>query len=288
MPSEPTVFVNGSFVPASAARISVFDRGFLLADAVYEVIAVLEGRLVDCAGHLARLDRSLSALSIPRPMTDTEFSAVQRELVERSGIEEGIVYCQVSRGPAERDLVFPASPTPTVVMFTQARSILANPKAETGLRVITVDDLRWRRRDIKTVSLLASAMAKQQAVIAGVDDAWLVEDGLVTEGCSSNAFIVDTGGTLLTHHLDRDILHGITRRAVLSMAETEGLRFEERAFSVDEAYQATEAFSTSAASFVLPVVEIDGHRVGTGRAGSLTARLRRRYIDFARAAMSDH
>jgi len=281
MDSKNVVYLNGDYVLAPAARISVFDRGFLNADAVYEVIGVLRGRLVDSDAHLARLDRSMRELSIPRPMGDAEFRTAALELLTRNRLDEGIVYCQVSRGPAARDLAYPTEASPTVVMFTQPKSIIANPKATTGIRVISLPDLRWRRRDIKTVSPLAASMARQQALEAGVDDAWLVENGLVTEGCSSNAFIVTTDGVLITRPLDHDVLHGITRRAILSMSQRNGLTIEERAFSLQEAYCASEAFSTSASSFVLPVIEIDGRPIGSGRAGMTTNRLRELYIEFA-------
>lgn len=281
-----TVYVNGCFVPESEAVISVFDRGFLMADAVYEVTAVLDGRLCDFSGHLARLQRSLGQLTITNPMNEAEWLALHRELVARNGLVEGLVYLQVTRGSAgDRDFLFPPAGTPPgVVLFTQDKPHLAaNPIAEKGLRVITLEDLRWGRRDIKTVQLLSSALAKMQAKAAGADEAWLVENGLVTEGTSSNAHIV-SGNRLVTRQLSNEILHGITRAAVLKLAAEAQLTVDERPFTIAEAQSADEAFVTSASSFVMPVVEVDGIAVGTGKVGPITLKLREIYIQAIRDA----
>jgi D-alanine transaminase len=272
------VYVNGSYVPEEEAKISVFDRGFLFADGVYEVTSVLEGKLIDFPGHLARLRRSLAELEIPSPATDAEIEAMHRELMARNGLAQGMIYMQVTRGAAERDFAYPPEPVPSLVAFTQEKDIVGSPAARTGLRVITVPDIRWARRDIKTVQLLAPSMCKMMAKAAGADDAWMVEDGFVTEGTSNNAYIVRRDGTIVTRDLSQAILHGITRAAVLAFAREAQMRVEERPFTVEEARDAAEAFVTSASSFVTPVVEIDGRPVGDGCPGPVAARLREIYV----------
>ena len=279
------VYVNGRFVPESEASVSIFDRGFLFADGVYEVAAVLDRGLVDNAAHLARLERSLGTLGMVSPVTPEEIVRVQKALIARNGLDEGIVYLQITRGPAERDFAWPADPKPTLVMFTQKKPITGNPLVTRGLAVVTVPDLRWARRDVKTVGLLAASMAKQTALDAGADDAWMVEDGFVTEGSSNNACIVTGDGVVVTRHLGNEILHGITRDAVLRLSREHGIAVEERAFTVEEAKRAAEAFVTSASVFVLPVVRIDGETIGDGRPGAVTARLREIYLEAARASV---
>ena len=276
------VYVNGEYLPEEEARISVFDRGFLFADAVYEVTSVLEGKLVDFAGHLARLRRSLGALEMPAPATDAEIEAIHRALVARNRLEEGMVYLQVTRGAADRDFAYPPDPRPSLVMFTQGRDLADTIGARDGIRVIAVPDIRWARRDIKTVQLLAPSMCKMMAKAAGCDDAWMIEDGLVTEGTSNNAWIVTEEGAVVTRHLSNAILPGITRAAVLACAREAGMRVEERAFALAEAQGAAEAFMTAASAFVTPVVEIDGVRIGDGAPGPVTRRLRALYLEEAR------
>ncbi len=278
-----TVYVNGEYLPEEQASVSVFDRGFLFADAVYEVSSVLGGRMVDNAAHLARLERSLGELGIPSPASPEEIERIQRTLIERNGLEEGLVYLQVSRGVADRDFAYPKNTTPTLVMFTQRHVILDRPAAKTGIGVRSMPDMRWKRRDIKTVGLLAASMAKQAALEAGANDAWLVEDGYVTEGSSNNAHIVTRDGVLVTRHLGTEILHGITRAAVLRLSAEQGVPIQERAFTLAEAYAAGEAFVTSATAFVLPVVNIDGRTIGDGTPGPITRRLRELYVDMALA-----
>jgi len=277
------VYVNGHYVPEEQASVSIFDRGFLFADAVYEVSAVLRGRLVDNAAHLARLQRSLDELEMTAPASAEEIADIQRTLIERNALEEGAVYLQVTRGTADRDFAFPKKATPSLVMFTQARSLIEHPALRDGIPIITLPDLRWRRRDIKTVSLLPASMAKQAALNAGAADAWLVEDGYVTEASASNAYIVTHEGHIVTRHLGNAILHGITRAAILALSRTDGTAIEERPFSVEEACHAAEAFITSASTFLLPVVSIDGHPVGDGRPGPIAKRLRTLYIEAALA-----
>ncbi len=278
------VYVNGEYLPESEAKISVFDRGFLFADGVYEVSSVIGGRLVDNEAHLARLERSLGELRIQAPWSGAEITAIQEQIIARNRLTEGTVYLQVTRGGADRDFPYPEGARPSLVMFSQAKNILTDPLAESGISVITVPDIRWQRRDIKTVGLLPAAMAKQAAIDAGAKDAWMVEDGYVTEGSSNNAYIVTGEGKIVTRALSNAILHGITRRAVLKLAAQTGLEVEERRFTPEEAYQAVEAFITSASTFVLPVVEIDGRKIGGGTPGPLARKLRGLYIEMARQA----
>ena len=278
-----TVYVNGDYVPEADAKISVFDRGFLFADGVYEVTSVIDGKLIDFDGHSKRLQRSLDELGMQRPVDDDELLTIHREMVRRNGVEEGMVYLQITRGAADRDFAYPADAEPSLVLFTQEKPLIESAMAERGMRVITVPERRWRRRDIKTVQLLYPSMAKMMAKDAGADDAWLVEDGHVTEGTSNNAYIVKNG-VITTRHLGEDILAGITREAVLRFAKEAQMQVEERAFSQGEAYDADEAFVTSATTFVMPVVEIDGHRIGEGKPGPIAKRLREIYIEESRKA----
>ncbi len=279
-----TVYLNGEYLPETEAKVSIFDRGFLFADGVYEVTSVLGGKLIDFAGHAKRLQRSLDELEMKNPTTEEELLEVHRQLVSRNGIEDGLIYLQVTRGAADRDFAYPKDAEPTIVLFTQSKPGLADsPVAKTGIKVIGIEDQRWGRCDIKTVQLLYPSMGKMMAKAAGADDAWMVEDGVVTEGTSNNAYIVKDG-TIITRHLGNEILHGITRAAVLRFAREAQLKVEERPFTLDEAKAADEAFITSASSFVMPVVEIDGASVGTGAPGPIAARLREIYLDEMRKA----
>ena len=280
------VYLNGEYMDEAEAKVSIFDRGFLMADGVYEVTSVLGGKLIDFDGHAVRLKRSLDELQMEHPVSDDELLAIHRELVARNEVVDGGVYLQITRGaPGDRDFVFPdpAETKPTVVLFTQSKPGLAeSPQAQVGIKVISIDDLRWGRRDIKTVQLLYPSMGKMMAKAAGCDDAWLVEDGMVTEGTSNNAYIVK-GGKIITRNLSNDILHGITRAAVLRFAREAQMEVEERAFSVEEAQGADEAFITSASMFVMPVVELDGAAIGTG-VGPVATRLREIYLEESRKA----
>ncbi|WP_417600601.1 D-amino-acid transaminase [Pararhodobacter oceanensis] len=281
-----TVYVNGEYLPEDQAKVSIFDRAFLMADGVYEVTSVLGGRLIDFDGHVARLQRSLDALEIRNPLTREAWLEIHRHLVTENAIEDGLVYLQVTRGaPGDRDFAFPPEDTPpTVVLFTQNKPGLAdNPAAKAGIKVISVEDQRWARRDIKTVQLLYPSMAKMMAKKAGCDDAWLVEDGAVTEGTSNNAYIIK-GGKIITRQLSSNILHGITRAAVLRFAREAQMEVEERAFTIAEAQAADEAFVTSASAFVMPVIEVDGVALGQGTPGPVVARLREIYLEEMRKA----
>ncbi|HMN72049.1 MAG TPA: D-amino-acid transaminase [Rhodoblastus sp.] len=278
------VFVDGAYVAREQARVSVFDRGFLFADGIYEVCAVLDGKLVDNAAHLARLDRSLGEIELPCPLSRDEIVAMQRELVARNDLREGLIYMQITRGAADRDFAFPEKARPTFVAFAQARRIIGAPAAETGVAAISVPDLRWARRDIKSVALLAQVLAKQAARKAGAAEAFMVEDGYVTEGASSSAFIVTHRREIVTRPLSNALLPGCTRQAVLALARERGMKLVERPFTIKEAYGAAECFFTSATAFVMPVVTLDGRAIGQGVPGAATKRLRELYIEAARAS----
>ena len=282
-----TVYVNGEYLPEHEAKVSIFDRAFLMADGVYEVTSVLDGKLIDFEGHARRLERSLNELDMRNPVTMDALLEIHRELVRLNGIEEGLIYLQITRGaPGDRDFVFPDPDTtePTIVLFTQSKPGLANsPAAQAGMKIISIEDQRWGRRDIKTVQLLYPSMGKMMAKKAGADDAWMVEDGFVTEGTSNNAYIIK-GNRIITRALSNDILHGITRAAVLRFAREAQMEVEERNFTIDEAQQADEAFITSASAFVMPVVEIDGKPLGDGTPGRRALRLREIYLDESRKA----
>ncbi len=277
-----TVYVNGEYLPETEAKVSIFDRGFLMADAVYEVTSVLGNKLIDFDGHIVRLQRSLDELEINNPHTREEWLNIHRELVRTNDLVDGGIYLQISRGaPNDRDFVWPDPETtiPTVVLFTQSKPGLANnPSAQTGIKVISIEDIRWGRRDIKTVQLLYPSMGKMMAQKAGADDAWMVQDGYVTEGTSNNAYIVKDG-LIITRALSNNILHGITRAAVLRFADEAQMKIEERNFTIEEAQQADEAFITSASAFVTPVVELDGQKISSGAPGSVVPRLREIYLE---------
>ncbi|MDA7966164.1 D-amino-acid transaminase, partial [Ruegeria sp.] len=276
-----TVYVNGEYLPETEATVSIFDRGFLMADAVYEVTSVLGGKLIDFDGHAVRLKRSLDELDMAAPCSKDELLQIHRKLVELNGIDDGLVYLQVTRGSdGDRDFVFPSDDVrPTLVLFTQSKPGLADsPAAKKGISVISIEDVRWGRRDIKTTQLLYPSLGKMMAKKAGADDAWMIEDGYVTEGTSNNAYFVKNG-KIVTRPLSNDILHGITRKAVLRMAAEAQMEIDERLFTIDEAKEADEAFVTSASAFVMPVVAIDGVQLGDGTPGPIAARLREIYLE---------
>lgn len=267
-------YVNGRYVPHRDAAVHIEDRGYQFADGIYEVVTIVGGRFVDEAPHLDRLERSLRELAIPMPMSRRSLQLVSHELARRNGTTDGLIYMQVTRGVAARDHKFPKSVVPALVMTTKQIDFAAQSKFTDGVMAITVPDQRWERRDIKTIALLPNCLAKQKAHEAGAYEAWQVDsDGLVTEGTSSNAWIVTAAGHLVTRQLGTEILHGVTRRTVLALAREQGLRFEERPFTVDEAKAAREAFVTSATSFVTPVVQIDDRVIGNGKPGSLSCQL---------------
>ncbi len=276
------VYVNGAYVPEEEAKVSIFDRAFLFGDGVYEVTAVLGGKFVDFPPHLKRLRRSLGELEMASPLDDAGIEDMHRELMTRNSITDGLIYMQVTRGSAERDFPFPKDIKPTLIAFTQEKDVANSPYAETGVPVVTIPDIRWQRRDIKSTALLAQCIGKEAAKKQGAYEAWMVEDGFVTEGTSSSSFIVTGDNVIITRPLSNAILPGVTRRSILRLAETTDVTVEERNFTVDEAKQASEAFLTSASSFVLPIVEIDGVEIGDGKPGLVATQLRKIYIEEAR------
>jgi len=277
------VYVNGAYLPEEDAKISIFDRGFIFGDGIYEVSAVIGGKLVDCEAHLARLERSCGEIRLSLPWAKAELVAIHEELIKRNSLDEGGVYLQVSRGASDRDFAFPKDVPPTLVMFTQARNFVNAPTVKTGIKVVSTPDLRWARRDIKSVNLLAPVLAKQFAAENGAQEAWMIEDGKVTEGGSSSCFILTQDDVIVTRQNGSAILPGCTRKAVIALAEERQLRVEERPFTIEEALAAKEAFITSATVFVQAVVTIDGKTVANGKPGPMTNRLREIYVDFAKA-----
>jgi D-alanine transaminase len=279
-------YVNGRFVPQGQAVVHIEDRGYQLADAVYEVWALFDGKLADAEGHFARLERSLGELRIPMPMSRAALTLVLKEAVRRNRVREGLLYLQVSRGVARRDHAFPTEPVrPAVVMTVSTVDRAASEaRAAKGVTVVTTPENRWGRCDIKTVGLLPNALAKQKAREAGAVEAWFVDDlGFVTEGASSNAWIVDADGRLRTRDTNANILRGITRSTLLNVIKREGMEVDERPFTPAEAVAAREAFITGAGTLVLPVVAVDGKKVGEGTPGPVATKLRRLYIEQAKA-----
>jgi D-alanine transaminase len=274
------VYVNGEYLAEKDAKISVFDRGFLFADGVYEVTPIVNGKLVDYGPHMERLARSLSELKMAWPCTVEELTKVHEELIARNNLKEGIIYMQITRGIADRMFNFPKEITSSLVAFPQVMSLTDNPNAKVGVKVVTTADIRWKRRDIKSVMLLAPVLGKQEAYEKGAAEAWMVEDGFITEGTSSNAYIVK-GNKVITRPLSNLILAGCTRRALFRLAAEHGVEVEERLFTPEEAYAADEAFLTSASQFVMPIVEIDGHRVGGGQVGPVVRKLRELFLEEA-------
>lgn len=278
-----TVWLNGEFLPETEARVPIFDRGLLFAQGVYEVTPVIDGHFCNWPHHAARLARSME---LARISDDTDWPAILNELIRRNDLTEGRIYLQVTGGaPADRDFLSPAIPVPaTRFAFSQAASVIDQPKVREGLRVILYPEGRWALRSAKTTQLLYAVLAKELARDAGADDAWLVDNGMVTEGTSANAHIIDERGVLVSHPVDHGVLPGISRLCALPLAREMGLAVEERAFSVDELFAAQEAFISSATTVVMPVVEVDGRKIGGGQPGALTLELRRRYIERLRSA----
>jgi D-alanine transaminase len=276
-------YVNGRFVQHTDAVVHVEDRGYQFADGVYEVVTIIGGKLVDEQGHLDRLTRSLNELRIASPVTPRVLKILMRRLIEMNRVTQGTIYLQITRGVAPRDFKFPKHSESSLVMTTKrAGAFATKAQLENGVKVITIPDIRWLRRDIKSVSLLPQVLGKQQAIEAGAFEAWQVDDdGNVTEGCSSNAWIVTSDGTLVTRYANNLILNGVTRLSILKLAQEAGIPFEERPFSVEEAYGAREAFVSSASTFVMPVTQIDDRSVGNGKPGSLSEKLRQSYLEYA-------
>jgi D-alanine transaminase len=277
-------YVNGQYVRHTDARIHIEDRGHQFADAVYEVWGVQNSELMDFDGHLQRLERSLSELQIRKPMSQAALAVVLHRMVALNKLNNGLIYLQISRGQARRDHAFPSVKVRPGISITAKSTNVekAELRAGKGISVITQPDIRWGRRDIKSVSLLPNVLAKQAASKAGAGECWLVDpDGMITEGASSNAWIMTADGALVTRPATNDILNGITRRTLFSLAESLGIPFEERAFSKDEAMAAREAFVTSASAYLTPVVEIDGKPVANGHPGTFSLQLREAYVATA-------
>ena len=278
--------MNGKFFSKKEARISVFDRGFLFSDSVYEVSAVIGGSLVDWQEHFARLIRSLDHLNIVNNFQEEDFYQIQKKLIKENELEEGLCYIQVTRGIAERDFNFAKnSLLPTVVIFTQEKLILSNPASKVGIKIMTVPDDRWRRRDIKTTQLLAQSLAKTHAVKKGVDDSLLVQDDFINEGSSSNVFIFKDE-RIITPSLSNDILGGITRSSVIKFCQINNIEIKEQKINIDDLMNAQEVFLTSATSFVLPVIEVNGRRVGNGLVGDTVKKIQQIYIEQIKAKLS--
>lgn len=280
-------YVNGRFLPQREAMVHIEDRGYQFADAVYEVWSLFDGKLADAEGHFERLERSLSELGIGLPMSRRALRLVLKEAVRRNRIRDGFVYLQVSRGVAPRDHAFPKPPVQPAVVITVSRidRQATEARAAKGVAVITTPENRWGRCDIKSVSLLPNVLAKQKAKESGAVEAWFVDElGFVTEGASSNAWIIDQDGRVRTRDANANILRGITRRTLMDLLAEEGLELEERPFTPDDARKAREAFITGATTLVLPVVAVDGQAIGDGRPGPVAAKLRRIYIERAKAA----
>jgi len=276
------VHLNGAYLPEQDAKVSIFDRGYVFADGVYEVTAVIDGKLVDYAPHMERLDRSLRELEIAWPCSKDELREVHEELAKRNNVVEGVIYMQVTRGVAERDFAFPKDIPSALMAFTQHKKLLDSPYAASGVKVISIPDIRWKRRDIKSIALLPQCMGKQRAAEAGAFEAWMVEEGHVTEGTSSSAYIVKDG-KVITRPLSNAILAGVTRRSLLRLAAEARIEIEERLFTLEEAHAADEAFLTSASTFVMPIVEIDGKSIGSGKPGPIATALRKIYLEAARS-----
>ena len=280
--NDRIVWLNGSFVPAADARLSIFDRGFLFADGIYEVTAVLDGKLVDSGPHMERLLRSARELGLRVPVSTDEIEAIEHELIARNNLQEGLIYLQLTRGAEERNFLYSENLEPTLLLLTQSKNLVDVPSVQNGISVLSVPDIRWGRRDIKSVALLPQVLAKHAAKAEGCDEAWMIDNGFVSEGASSTAYIVTRDNRIITPQNSRRTLPGCTRLSVLQLARETGLDIEERSFTIEEAYDAAEAFITSASSFIMPVTRVDGKDIGTGKAGPLALRLREIYLDHAR------
>lgn len=282
-------FVNGSYVPHGEASVHIEDRGFQFADGVYEVVACINGKMTDERGHLDRLERSLAELSIPMPVERRSLQFIMRELLRKNRLKNANVYIQVTRGVARRDFPFPEDTPASLILTARAFQFDGNPKVKNGAAAVTVPDIRWKRRDIKTTGLLAQVLAKQEAVEAGAYEAWMVDDeGYITEGSSSNAWIVTKDGKLITRHSTCDILRGVTRTALEKICAELQMKIEERPFTVQESYDAEEAFNSSAVALIVPIINIDGHVIGTGKPGPVARKLYEEYRAYADGLRGDH
>ncbi|WP_176083537.1 D-amino-acid transaminase [Martelella sp. HB161492] len=276
------VYLNGAFLPENEAHISIFDRGFLFGDGIYEVTAVLDGKLIDSDLHMARLERSVREIDGRLPISTDAIVAIEKQLIAENGLNEGVVYLQFTRGAEDRNFLYSDDLKPTLLLFTQAKNIEHAASAEKGIRVKTVPDQRWARRDIKTICLLPQVIAKREAKAAGCGEAWMLDGDFVTEGASSTAYLITSDGKIITRGNSQITLPGCTRLAILDLAREADLAIEERPFTLKEALEAEEICLTSASNFIAPIVEIDGRPVGTGKPGPVYQRLRELYIENAR------
>lgn len=274
------VFLNGEYLEEDKAKVSIFDRGYLFGDGIYEVVPVVNHKVLDKEPFLERLTRSLGELELKWPYSQEYILDMIDELIKRNDLKEGGVYMQVTRGVAPRDFAYPADIPTTCTAFTFKKDVIDNPKAKIGVKVVTVPDIRWKRRDIKSIALLAQCVAKEEAARKGAYEGWMVEDGYVTEGTSSSAYIVKDG-VVITRPLSNSILPGIRRKLLLELSEKHNIKVEQRLFSVEEALNADEAFLSSATTFVLPIVEIDGKKIGDGKPGEFAIKMRKMYMDSA-------
>ena len=281
------VYVNGKYFDKNDAVVSVFDRGFLFADSVYEVTAVINGFLVDWNAHFSRLKNSLKEINLNFNIQEKQIFSIQKNLIEKNKIKEGLVYIQVTRGVGERDFNFSETQfKPTIVIFTQEKKILNTDRAKEGIKIVTLEEKRWKRRDIKTTQLLASSMGKSEASKIGKDDCWFIENGFITEGSSSNAFIINDKNEVITRELSHNLLGGITRSSLLHFCKKNNMKFRESKFTELEAKNANEAFITSATNFVVPVIEIDGDKVGKGVVGSHVKKFQKLYLNEIQKRLS--
>ena len=271
-----TVFVNGEFLPSKEAKVSAFDRGFIFGDGIYEVVPVINSRLVDREGFWHRFERSLDQIELKLPYDKEKFEEILYEIISRNALKEGGIYMQITRGAAPRDFYFIENLTPSIFIFCYEASVIDNPLAKSGIEIVSVPDIRWKRRDIKSVSLLAQCYAKNEAHKKGAYEGFMVEDGYVTEGCSSSAFIIKYK-TLITKPLSNEILPGIRRKKLLNLAREVGLKVEQRKFSMQEVYDADEAFISAATLILLPVIKADGKLINGGRIGEFAPKLRELY-----------
>ena len=274
--SMQKVFLNGEFIDKDSAKISIFDRGFIFGDGIYEVVPVINSIIVEKDGFWDRFQRSLNEISLNLPYTNDEFESILNNLIEINSLKEGGLYIQITRGVAPRDFSFVKGVKPTIMAFAFSDSVLEHPAAKSGITIISTPDIRWKRRDIKSISLLGQCYAKNQATIAGVDECFMVEDGYVTEAGSSSAFIIKDGA-LITKPLSNEILPGIRRNRLLNLAKQIGLQIQERKFSMDEVYNADECFISAATIILLPVIKADGKAINGGKIGEYTIKLRELY-----------
>ena len=274
--SMQKVFLNGEFIDKDSAKISIFDRGFIFGDGIYEVVPVISSIIVEKDGFWDRFQRSLNEISLNLPYTHDEFESILNNLIEINSLKEGGLYIQITRGVAPRDFSFVKGVKPTIMAFAFSDSVLEHPAAKSGITIISTPDIRWKRRDIKSISLLGQCYAKNQATIAGADECFMVEDGYVTEAGSSSAFIIKDR-TLITKPLSNEILPGIRRNRLLNLAKQIGLQIQERKFSMDEVYNADECFISAATIILLPVIKADGKAINGGKIGEYTIKLRELY-----------